>query len=133
MVKPSASQDATFEAAGAASRHAWEADTVKSHQNAIKFHEAAKSAGNDAEYHDNFIQRHAQAIEKIKAGQSGRPAPGGQEAAPSVVKPEGKPLSQKDAAESFGEAPVGSKVRNYEKREDGWYQKKSGNPPGENR
>jgi hypothetical protein len=97
-VKPSASQDAAFEAAGAASRHAWESDTVQAHQNAIKFHEAAKAAGNDAEYHNDFIQRHAQAIEKIKSGQSGRPAPGGQEAAPSVVKPEGKPAIEPVAA-----------------------------------
>ena len=87
VVKPSVGQDTAFEAAGAASRHAWESDTIKAHQNAIKFHEAAKAAGNDAEYHDDFIQRHAQAIEKIKAGQSGRPAPGGQETTPSVVKP----------------------------------------------
>ena len=70
--KPSAKQDAAFEAAGAASRHAWEADTIKSHQNAIKFHEAARAAGNNAEYHDNFIAMHQKAIRNISKGFTGK-------------------------------------------------------------
>jgi hypothetical protein len=105
--EPTSAQDKAFEVAGAASRHAWEADTVKAHQNAIKFHEAAKAAGNDAEYHDEMIANHRRAIANLKKGFPGREPATGElrgEPTPAVkqegAKPKTKAVQEREAKAS---------------------------------